>query len=490
MASYPGIQIPEQSPSLVPETDRPHIPDVLMAFQQIPTFGQANHVQLADTFGPDNQVYYGGLNNHFQGLARHRSGQYFILSGGDSLGSHSHLLIFKMKSYLQTAGLQPIHRTGPIRSNLISKDNRDKQDTIVELFFIDQEYWHAGGISLMGDILVVPLEKDDISKVVFIDVSDPMNPKRYSNFINRDIAGQKAGAASSIKLPNGHFLVAVWTEADPVGKRMDFYLSTSPKIDSVYTGPMTVGLDEFTNQTAASPRFQHIDFIQQSDGKVYMIGTDNRTLVGRRFNRCFLIHIEIHPDTVKPTPSLKKPVLTLFPVKNIQYGRRYYNFNAAGGSYIDSKKALILYSAAAIRRGYDGKRINFAEFYPLIQSTAPPVINSEFGTIELFTKTNFQERFMVIQVHREIELADYRKIKIVGSNPNDKIQSMRFKLPIGTTYRFFEDKHFNQGDPAKNHLTITGTGHLVEIPDLSISSTNGLKFTMPFDGKISSSKLV
>lgn len=486
---YPGILIPQKPSSDPFYSDIFIVPNIPDAFHKIPDYGQANHIYLDDTF-TGSGVYKGGLNNHFQGVVRHRDGQHFIFSGGDKRGGYSHLLIAKMESYLSHAGTQAKHKDGPIRSNLISNDGRDKNDKISELFYIDKDYWHAGGLSLMGDILVVPIEKGSKSRIVFIDLSIPDNPKRLADFIDRD--NTKAGAATACVLDNGYTLCAVWTEHK--GHRLDFYLSKNPGSLGNYSDPISVKLSDFHNKLDEKPRFQTIQFIKDNNGELYILGSDNKRALGGKKNRIFLLHVQLSSTTISSTPSLSAPSIKMFPSKPVIHGRRYYNLNAAGGFYVgDGSHVISMYSTSFFRGGFGGRRINFAEFQPYERLGGPTISNEEDNVIELYTLPNYQGKCLVLQTFRDPVIPDFSKVKVVGKNILKDIESIRYKLTSNKKYTIYEGKDFNQInptniDPSKNKLTLKGTGALVEIPNLADPNTPGLKIKRSFDNENSSAQ--
>ena len=336
----------------------------------------------------------------------------------------------------------------------------------------------------MGDILIVPIENGSSSRIVFIDLTDPSDPKRLRDFIDRP--NTKAGAATSCVLPNGHTLCAVWTEHKRY--RLDFYLSTKPGLNGPYHGPIEVPLDSFHNKLREKPRFQTIQFIKNSNGELYILGSDNKTTLGKRKNRIFLMHVELDSIT-DDTSDLNEPIIRMFPSKSVINGRRYYNLNAAGGFYVGNNYSEIaMYSTGFFRGGQNGGRINFAEFYPYDKNSNPAVNNDEDNVIELYTLPNFQGRCLVIQPFRDPNIEDFSKVKVVGKHIAKDVESIRYRLKSGGKYTIYEGVDFNDGDTSKNQLTLVGTSRLKEIPSLSDPNITGLKYKRPFDNKNSSAR--
>ena len=116
-----------------------------------------------------------------------------------------------------------------MRSNRIAR-NTETQDSIPDLddFTVNYitfdgspandglawpDYAHPGGMQIVGDVLIVPLEHpyqtgDAKGKILFIDVSDPENPKRLNN--DFDVPNYVyTGLVSVAPLANGRYLMLV-----------------------------------------------------------------------------------------------------------------------------------------------------------------------------------------------------------------------------------------------------------------------------------------
>ena len=52
----------------------------------------------------------------------------------------------------------------------------------MKYFRIDADYWHPGGLDLVENIAVIPLERfDNTSVITFLDVADPERPVRLAS---------------------------------------------------------------------------------------------------------------------------------------------------------------------------------------------------------------------------------------------------------------------------------------------------------------------
>jgi len=254
----------------------PIVDDVELAFSKIGAKGE--YLGLWDgeqipwpryTANIDNKF---GFQNHFQGIQRFQAGNYLVVSGADPHEPSSHLFVIKMGSRRANGGW---------RSNRIATGLPPDEDEIVRIIAIDAVMWHAGGLSISGDILVVPIYGGSPMncRIVFYNMKDPENPALFNVAIERP--GVKAGAVALTKLPNDYFLAAVWSDSDPepLEKRFDFYLSRSTNfLNGFDQQPVTRLAKDVKAANGAAPKLeklQNINFINRGDGKLFLIGTYN-----------------------------------------------------------------------------------------------------------------------------------------------------------------------------------------------------------------------
>ena len=153
----------------------PAVPDVERQFADLPgTGGQLGAWDAGMV--PDAKYTWeqegvpNRAENHFQGIQRLSGSRLAVISAGDAVDRVSQLLLLELAS--RPDG-------GPWRSNLKSGKPLKKDRLIGMLAVEHTDYWHAGGIALLGDVLAVPLEayNPDRSRVVFLSLADPFNPK-------------------------------------------------------------------------------------------------------------------------------------------------------------------------------------------------------------------------------------------------------------------------------------------------------------------------
>src|SRR6185503_3147706 len=100
-------------------------------------------------------------------------------------------------------------------------------------------------------------------KVVFLNVADPEHPSVITDAAGRPLEvfrkGIKGGAAALTSLPDGRFLLGVWTDSDPrpPRKHLDLYLSRGTDLFQGFEPKPR----RLIKPVAALPRFQTIDFL-------------------------------------------------------------------------------------------------------------------------------------------------------------------------------------------------------------------------------------
>ena len=502
---YPGCTILTNVDVQSPRVQNYVLDDPEQSFYDLKISGQRNQIFFKQFFtdpqGQDMGYYTTSIDNHFQGIVRHMDGRHLIISGSNLFDKRSALFVFKMKSYLTNAGDASYEKMF-FRSNTIIPNGDEKQDTIESIFNFTGPYWHAGGISLLGDILVVPLENGDMpdfkSKIAFVNFRDPLKPKLYDYMLERTI---KAGSTSMVKLNNGHYLLAVWTEVGPRGNkkgRFDFYFSKSTAFYHGFHESIEVKYENIPKDNPSpEPKMQAIQFFQKgSTNQLYIIGTDKGQVEmpdgsKKKPNRRFLFKVTLPASATKNNnPSLDSISVRLRDFETMPLGTNSYDFKAVGGFYV-SQKQLYMYGGTYFRYKFNSN-MRIAEFTaPINRSGICTDIKD--AVLELYTEFNYMGRCLVLQIDRVRTISNFRDIDAIKKKHfNDCIQSIRYKFPKGTTYRLYEDKDFNENEQneEKNWLDLEGNGKLIEIPRLDDTTLNGLKHDRKFHKEISSSHLI
>ena len=272
-----------------------------------------------------------GLRNHFQGIQRLPQPGYLVVSEASKQASD--LFIVRLAE------------DGPQSDGCHGE--------VVSRIEVDDELGHAGGLSMLGSILAVPLYTGSprTAKVVFYDLAEPQAPRRMPVEIARP--GRKATATALTRLRNGHYLVAVLSAWDRLPRRLDFYLSRTAVLQEGFQPePVSWGVTSVNarpGQDRAFSHFQSINFIPQADGRLYLVGFHNSTgpqtiLPGRDYADLY--------DVVLPTattkddePVLEMPAVTKVANRMFRCTDKFCSFGAAAGLFIDPvTQAMSVYS--------------------------------------------------------------------------------------------------------------------------------------------------
>ena len=268
-----------------------------------------------------------GLRNHFQGIQRVPNSNYLVLSGSNTRTSE----LFVVR----------IGDQGPEGGDVVARIG------------VDTLMWHAGGLSVVGTTLAVPVHGGipRHAKVVFYDLSEPERPRRLPVEIDRP--GRKASATAMTRLPNGHFLVAVLSAYDGLPRRMDFYLSRGSALaDGFLPQPATWHVSEVQTRAGQEKTFsffQGINFIQQADGRLFLVGFHNSFLApsilpGRDY--ADLYEVVFPGDTIEaPAPVLTTPSVVKIANRMLRCTGGYCNLDAAAGLFVDPEaQSLSIYA--------------------------------------------------------------------------------------------------------------------------------------------------
>lgn len=315
-----------QRPSLA---NPPVLDDVEAAFSRIET--RAAHVTAcASALIPKPQYrttitnFPFGLRNHFQGVQRLPHPSYLAISGSNRHGAD--LFIVRLGEESSGCDGQVVARVTP--------DNR---------------LAHAGGLSMLGSILAVPLHGGSprVAKVVFYDLGDPESPRRLPVEITRP--GRKASAAALTRLHDGHYLVAVLAQFDGLPLRVDFYRSRSTVLDEGFLlGPViwrVSAVEARPGQERTFNHFQSISFIRQADGRLYLVGFHNSigphtTLPGRDYADLYEV---VFPNG--EGPLLGMPEITKVANRMLRCTDGFCSLDAAAGLFVDPvTKAMSVYA--------------------------------------------------------------------------------------------------------------------------------------------------
>ncbi len=497
--NYPGIPLePTDNPKDAEVVELKNVED---AFDDIPLRGEyillkSDPVLINsgayDPYTADNvELFKGeaGRKRHFQGVVRTPDGNHIIFSGGEvkSGKKASQLFVCRVESHVRQTPRDD--RQGVIGTNLNHARGWDK---LIEIYTIDRTLWHCGGISMCGHILVAPIEGDgNRSEIRFIDASQPAKLRDMGDAVVIKRNKKKAGAASMIRLPNGKYLCAVWTDSDGNGKRnIDFYLSKTAKIKDGFDEKNKTITYGATGKGGTHPKYQVIQLLLEDTGDIYMIGTENSYAlspippwIGK--NRARLYRFRFAGQDIKsagfkliiPTMSILRDT----DAKIFGPGSKRYNFNAGAGVYFTPDGRLAVY-ATHHRTSNGDKGLQCTEFYP--DYPGKVITKIEDAVIELYDDKDFKDRSLKIRGTHNATIEHYNKILVEGESFNDKVSSVRFQLPKDVIYELWE----HDGFKGKKAL-LKGTGKMEAIRDLDKAKNNAFcKIPANFSDKTSSSR--
>jgi hypothetical protein len=313
LASAPLAQSPAPMPA-------PLIHDVESAFARIQNRGKLltarsngliprprYRVTLTNLFG---------FRNHFQGVQRPPTGNYLVISGSNRQSSDLFVVRFR---------------------------DPESPGDIVAQIAVDPTLKHAGGLSMFGSLLAVPLHGGSPlrAQIVFYDLANPEQPRRLPVTIERP--GRKASATAITCLVNGRFLVAVLSAYDGLPRRVDLYLSRSTTFDDGFAPePATWRVSEVQSRAGQERTFSHfqaINFIRQTDGRLYLVGFHNSGLAASFFparDYADLYEVIFPLGTIDAEPPvLSAPAIVKVANRQLQCRDGYCDLDAAAGLYID-----------------------------------------------------------------------------------------------------------------------------------------------------------
>ena len=276
-----------------------------------------------------------GLDNHFQGILRLRDPNYMVISGGVHRAKTGQLLIADLNSKASTT------------SDTLESDNQ----LISRIDFPDHTHWHAGGLARLGDIVAVPLEKKTGgSRIVFLDFSNPTSPKLIPVEIDREQAN--AGAIALEKLPNEHFVLAVYTPGE-----LDFYYSKTLLLEDGFSD--TPNASMAANESGLVIGGEGVSLVRQCDGKLFYLNFNNAGLLPPLLNgpnRIRAFSIEGMQGMPGDAISLNFEQQYSFDCNGI------CNFAASGSVFVGEDHKVRIYSTGFFRT-HAGSSIPIAEYY-------------------------------------------------------------------------------------------------------------------------------
>jgi hypothetical protein len=415
-----------------------YVDDVVGAFNAIQDHGLFLEAHTNDSFD-----YGCCASDHIQGIQRLRGSNYFAVTASD--GESSRVAI--------------VHIASIPEAYITSSVGPPAENRVVKVMPISTTMKHAGGISASGDVVVVPIENGGASEIHFFfapqgniedtyDLSDV-----YPNaIVSRD---KTAGAVALTRFPSGAFqgryLLAVLTHGSD--GPLDFYLSRTQHLFDGFDPVVSWDIDDVRAGSGQDPTFdghQNIDFVMQSDGAIYLLGTNNNWASGGGDDWGDLYRVEFANDDPHNYPTVTKVANRHFDCKD------HGNFDGGAGIYVNHDGKLALY---AIDR-YTRPTVTVPHKLKMI-GFGWPLERSEYF-VELYDDKNFQDRRLLLNGTSGHFLGDYHLLYFDGQwGFNDKVSSVIWRLPPGTAYLLFENTYY--GGVV---VSLYGTGQVQAVSDL------------------------
>ncbi len=310
----------------------------------------------------------GGLNNHFQGIARLPEylglGNYVLVTGNNNhadtdieFGPAAHLFVIHLSSQ---------SGQGPFRYA------QSREDRIVGMLNLTEDapgYIHPGGIQTCGRYLAIPMEgPGGNGKVIFyaMDCQDGvLNFAKLSVELPTDNAS--CGAVALTRLADGHYLIGVWA-----GVTLVLYYSTSTNLaqERYFAKIATITPADFVSSSGSWGYFQpgqapqNINFVNDENGMLYLLTSDNTgqyspVIKGTDFAVLFKLYL---PQNINPDDATGGCKLVYLADRAFVCNRNA-DFKAAAGFYVPNQKALALYASYHWLKGWNLLCHNFKNSY-------------------------------------------------------------------------------------------------------------------------------
>lgn len=347
--------------------------------------------------------------------------------------------------------------TGPsqMRSNKLVKGVRtpqtppDVQDRVVKEIDIT-DYEHAGGMQICGNYLAVALENpgdpnDPKATIRIYDISDPISPVELPN-AGIDQPDNPAGVVALTRLIDGHyFLCMSWGK----NRTVRFYRSNTTSLEDPsldWGNPLDELSDDelpegWPNPTLAwETAYQTLNFVHDSDGGLFLLGARNFSEAnGANYIGAYRVTIESGEVTLT---SERRDEDKQWFCEVVNAEGRECNFQAATGSYVTPSGSLIFYGAEHLDGGPQGT-VRLAEFVPKMDMTA------DLASIRLFEDDDQSGYSLVVDLTDQV-LDDYQDFEeldgddIVPYGFNDRVNSVLWHAPIGTSIVLYEDDTYRK----------------------------------------------
>ena len=346
--------------------------------------------RYTQTLANRHQGIWGGLN-HFQSIKRlpeHLGlGNLIVCTGTDPHTPESQLFIAQLES----------EKGAALFTKNIMKGEPPSNDRLVKKITLSSDYWYAGSVDMAGSYLAIPIYKNDDSQIVFykIDYPDKENHSIKDLSIEKlnitiDRPSKSASAVAFTRLPDGYYLLAVWTDGpNRKNKGLDFYYSKDTDLAHGFdlNDMIHIPTSLFYNYKGRN-NFQNINFVNDFTGKLYLIALENTAApvpLESAIDIADLFEIKVRTttktmiaDAKKYDPNgitaqlkvgAKRPYVIFMTNKHMFCKQGICNFSSGATVYIPDQQHIFIYSLPYWLVDH-GKQLTFGQFGS-IQKTYP-----------------------------------------------------------------------------------------------------------------------
>jgi hypothetical protein len=265
----------------------------------------------------------GGYRRHWQGVQRAGFGTARDLFVSRS-GGRPAALIVRLDSRPDDGGRLSLDSTARMPP---------PDDRVVGRIPPDSGYDHAGGMSLTGTVLAVPMDGGNRSQVVFYDVSIPEAPRRLAvldhSTAREPSSPDNASAVGIVRLQDQRYLLVLGVHSS---KLVEFYRSRGTSLHDPDLSFELLGVLQGLDVGG----FQNLALLAQCDGALFLAGTHNTAVPPPSKGRDHAHWYRLR-DGSGAMPRLEKG------------GERWLrcehcNLAAGAGFFITPQRALLLYA--------------------------------------------------------------------------------------------------------------------------------------------------
>ncbi|HYH80097.1 MAG TPA: hypothetical protein VEX86_09870 [Longimicrobium sp.] len=451
---------------------RSTLPDVVTQFRSLNERGE--RIAVMDGYPKDfadkrYSVFHkkGGKDNHFQGVQR--LGNHLLVTGSFPYKTQrADLLVSRLSSRAPDPG--------PWGSNLVRDRDPATIDRLTSYFRIDGDYWHPGGLSLLGSVAVVPIENGAAgdSKIVFLDLADPAAPVRLpAQEIDRPAF--KAGACAITPLKDGRLILAVWSDSDvaPAGItaafHLDLYLGGAGMTDWSFIAQYFPPVDHRFHR-----KFQGLDFLWEEapngSESLYLVGFENTeetqpNPLSAGENRAYLFKVahEMLPLAPVPQPAqLAGSFMAFVDSKRFETSGNWCNMDAGSCAYVDSSQQLVVYSVYHFLAPIRGDLMTAPMVLKCLEFRATRfaarIDRIEDAWIDLYEEPGLAGRRLALLGPWDSSIEDTARVT-ADDRVFDVTASVRYQIPDDRAFVLHPQPGFTGVPP----LVLTGTGAVKEV---------------------------